>query len=177
MTLSPDQPRGHPDNEGWFTAHANTKPSDSVTIVPRAPLEKVLYGYSDVGPSAPGAGVHPVYGGLNWGIKKSEHWGDWGVNHGHWGSSSVRDGLVYIDSSKVPLPAHEARWSCDTPDETAAAAVWRNREAISGGLHAAGFASAHAVRIQPEISATQILVSPYDYPTDFTPFTVDRVDA
>lgn len=133
-------------------------------------------------------GAHPIYGGLNWGYSRSEHWGDWNVNHGYYGSHSIGpDGRRLFDGQ--PIPNDLALWTCDQPDRARARRTWAARDAISTelaerGLGVAGSVARMLPPLLPDSHGTgirirvtfhgprAIQVAPFDWPDDFFTFEV-----
>lgn len=121
-------------------------------------------------------GAHPQYGGLNWGVRYSEHWDDFSVNHAYYGTLDERDGAIYVDGSAVPLHGSEVRWTCDQRTRKAAEIVWQHREFITHELRSRGFAGMRGVRVRAVVSSNEILVEPYDRASDFSSFVIPRHD-
>lgn len=119
-------------------------------------------------------GRHPVYGGLNWGVRYQEFWNDYQVNHGYYGAIDSTEEGVYIDYSDVPLADNEVRWTSDQADESDAVTVWQYRARITQALRDRDFSARRSVRIRAEVEQDAIRVSPYDRASDFEPFVIPR---
>jgi len=154
-------------DEAYFAAENNANRDAPITPDTEGPSWQ-----NDLGDS----GVHPIYGGLNWGVKYQENWNDYMVNHAYYGTSDERDGKVYIDGSETPLAEKEVRWTSDQKTSWDAETVWQHREYITKALRDIGYSPTRGVRIAADVKNTYIEVSNYDRPNAFQPFRIPLRD-
>lgn len=118
-------------------------------------------------------GQHPAFGGYNWGVQPSEHWGDFNVNHGYTGMHEDTPDGHKVDGS--PVPSDLPLWSCDQAVEADARAVWSERETLNAALRAAGLVGyRHSLRLRIVVEADRFVVTNYDYSDAFAPLVVAR---
>jgi len=123
-------------------------------------------------------GVHPVYGGANWGVRYQDHWDDYQVNHGYYGMTEDRDGHTFIDGSRTPLADNEVRWASDQRNRWDAEIVWQHRELVTAALRGAGYGASErdGVRVRVDVHDEHLEMHNYDHPDRFTPIRINRQD-
>lgn len=94
---------------------------------------------------------HPHHKGVFYGIKSSDHWGDFQVGTGYFGMQPQAHEIK---------PEHPLRWSSDQPTFERAAVVWQHRDHIDAALKAAGCGEHRRLRI--EVEADRFVISEYD---------------
>lgn len=108
--------------------------------------------------------THPFHKGVSYGIKSSDHWGDFQVDTGYFGMQP-RDHEI--------KPEHPLRWSSDQPTFERAAVVWQHRDRIDAALKAAKVAEHRRLRI--EVESDRFVISEYDH-GEFRDLIVPRSD-
>jgi hypothetical protein len=125
-------------------------------------------------------GTHPDFPGSSWGVSFSSHWQCFDVNHGYFGCGYEtlfpRRRVFGHDEAgnEVLQPNDFVTWTTSaghTAEE--ADVIWENRDAISAGLLKQGFGGGK-MRVRIAVADDIITVGPYDWPDDFTAFTVPR---
>lgn len=124
-------------------------------------------------------GTHPDFPGNYWGVKFSSHWQVFDVNNGYMNSRErlfPRRRVFGEDEAgnEVVQPDDFVVW-CTSAGHTAEEAdtIWARRDDISAGLLQQGFGG-NAIRVRLTVNDDTIVVGPYDWPDDFTAFTIPR---
>ena len=138
-------PSQHPRAaDGTFSEKVGATPEVALA----EPLLECPEGWTEFDGYLPGE-PHPDHPGLGWGVKTSEHWGDWSVDTGFYGMQP-----------RYVSPEEPVRWSCNAKDFETAALIWHHRDAITKALADQGVREKRRLRVTLEDD--RLVIDEYD---------------